>query len=342
MPTIILCRSGGTRIQTVDGNRKSEFFSGRGNSKKIYMRFGSIIQAMYLVTLISAKSWLDQVGLSGAARFAGGTYSRQVCPPNSGPFCLGSSRPCAAGIVSNPKASMFSNESLYLHWTMNNLPRDQTNNTCITVALSPYNADPDWGTFSILSECIPFTHGAGHTQTDSYLMLPSTIQAGEYTVVWMWKSTGLTYASCADVSISVLPAPNPSLNPNPLSDTRDCKQGRPDPDTYCRSKFGFKSYCRSQDNDACGNSYCYTEEVPADCNEGIFSPVLRRLEQIPDDNSKSLYRKIYDYKGCDILGSEFCSTEFGEGSSCDINDIDDCGRARCSSDDSPRECDESN
>ncbi len=321
---------------TVDGGLiESEIFCWPNSSFEIfYMKIGSIIHVASIATLASAKSWLDQVGLSGSARYSGDTYSRQVCPPGAGAFCIGSTRPCASGVISNPKASMFSNEALYLHWNMNGLSASVTAGTCVKVGLASYASDPEWTSFKTMSDCLPFTHGTGSFQTDSYVMLPDDVKAGEYTVLWLWNSTGLTYASCADVSISTLPAPNPNQNPNPLSDTLDCKEGRPDPDTYCRSKFGFKSYCRAQENDACGNSYCYGEDAPVDCLAGIFA-AGRRLEQIPTDDGTSLFRKIYNFRGCGILGSDFCESEFGEGSICIEADVDACGRSLCLGDTNP-------
>jgi hypothetical protein len=240
--------------------------------------------------------------------------------------------PCPSRGESNPKASVFSNEGLYLHWNRNQWSPYNTDGTCIHVGIAPFSVDPLFTDFIELKSCIPFSHGPSNLNTDSYVMLPSSIQAGDYTVLWLWDMNGMNYASCADITVSSVVAPNPSLNPNPLADTRDCKAGRPSPDDYCRAKIGFQSYCRSWSGDPCGNSYCYGDTIPTDgsCGEETFTVSGRRLfESVLPESTSDGYNTQYITYGCSNLPQSYCPSVYGPDSSCSV---EACGHTVCSGD----------
>jgi hypothetical protein len=292
---------------------------------------------LILSTSIGAviSSWVDHVGLGGASRANGPSSVRHVCPPGSSATCEGELAPCPGNIQSNPKASVFSNEALYLHWNRNQWPPYKTDQTCIHVGITPFKSNPTFTDFMELKSCIPFSHGSHNLDTDAYVMLPSAIKAGEYTILWLWDMNGVSYASCADITISSVVAPNPSLNPNPLADTHDCKAGRPSPDAYCRAKIGYKSYCRSWSKDSCGNSYCYGDNIPTDgsCGDGVFTIPGRRLfESVNVYNIESTsdgYDKQYTSLGCSGLPQSYCTSIYGHSSTCNV---EACGHMICNGD----------
>ena len=316
------------------------------------MSIRSILIALTLTVNSYAKSWIDLVGMGGSARIASTPPIRHVCPPGSGFTCRGlPTRPCPSGTVSNPQASIFLNEALYLHWNRNSLSQGETDNTCIKIGIAPFQADPSFAAFTMLEDCLPFSHGSSGIDTDAYVMIPAVIGSGAYTVLWQWTQWGDTYTSCADITINSIPVPRPDVNPMPLADTQSCTSGTPDSDSYCRARFGFQSYCRSWKKDKCDRSFCYGQSEVSDDDCSTFVIGGRQLdmtnfynqdeeeeeefEYINSELSDSpyLYDRVYEANGCLGLPSEFCQEWMDQFDSyCQPKVVDNCGRAMCHGD----------
>ena len=217
-----------------------------------------------------------------------------------------------------------------MHWNRNGLNIDETEHTCVKVGIAPFQRDPSFSSFTTLEECIPFNHGPSGISTDAYIMVPTTVPAGAYTVLWEWTQWGNTYTSCADITINSVSVPRPDLNPMPLSNTKSCVSGTPDPNTYCRARFGFQSYCRSWTSDKCSRSHCYGETAPDDSNcDDTFDLEGRRLEE---EVYAPLHEQIYALNGCLGLPDNYCTVTFGDQSYCQPKTVDGCGRSLCEGD----------
>ena len=264
--------------------------------------------------------------------------SLDLCqPPTKTGIVLSPSsmRPCRTDdLPSRPMGSVVAGASLYLHWAGNG--HTAVNGTCVKVAIAPYAIDPDIQDFTIIADCLPFSHG--RDLTDANITVPAWLQPGDYTLFWLWDFSPFWFSSCADIIVG-----RPSTTANlqdPLYRQKGC--GGVLGDDYCRHTFGAASYCKLWAKDDCGKSTCHldtrtscltqqqtnpTIDVPTTGIPVVSTTVAPSTTQLAISTGGGLL--LYRLKGCASLASDFCLGSFGAESYCKTWQRDTCGRSTC-------------
>jgi hypothetical protein len=255
------------------------------------------------VGLAVAHSWADNVG-GGSYRGAQGANDlikqRYYCPssldqcktpPNSGVVLTAENlRPCRTDFPTPSWGSAVAGEQMYVHWAGNGHTGAQAVGTCVSIYITPYALDPDFGAFRQLAGCLPYSHNGD--MTDAFVTIPADLASGRYTVFWMWDFAPFWFSSCSDINVvgnsgptapattaslrttaapvpvttgapapvTVAPVPGttapvtPTAAPGPVS-ASDCK-GFDRPNAECQAKHGGSSFCVSWVMDKCGRSQC--------------------------------------------------------------------------------------
>mmetsp|Transcript_25973 Transcript_25973/g.38037 ORF Transcript_25973/g.38037 Transcript_25973/m.38037 type:complete len:393 (-) Transcript_25973:199-1377(-) len=249
------------------------------------------------LNLVDAHSWVVKVGLDGG-KSRGGTdgtdldLQRYFCPEPSLEDCQpepkhnifltpGAQRPCRSGIESNPRSQIDSGDELYMSWMGNGHANEQSDGTCVTILMAPYETDPDFNDFlqgEELADCAPYyyTNHEGLVKTDTKVLIPHGTPPGKYTVLWYWDFYPFYFSSCADIDVGPSsptapvsapfsapvsgPATAPVVSP-PIDDTEiyltsGCTAASL-PTSFCTDNVATSSYCKSNGLDGCGRAVCH-------------------------------------------------------------------------------------
>lgn len=235
---------------------------------------------------VDAHSWIEKVESiygEGSSRIGMPNKSdsylqRYFCPLSSLDECQpdpkhnivldeNALRPCRADKVSNPKATVKPGTDLTLHWAGNgHVGNGQSDGTCVTVKVAPFEADPSLSLFSGIdgAECLDFwiTAEDGSQQPQGTIKIPDILAQGSYTLLWYWNFTEFWYSSCIDILVDEgLPTASPTKSElhddtvqdylhNGCADIADSTQ-------FCQKYTTIpESYCMTE-KDECGRSICY-------------------------------------------------------------------------------------
>ena len=163
--------------------------------KQREMKCTHLIVLLNSAGLVCPHSWVVKVGLLGGKSRGGSvgddlTLQRYFCPLPLLDDCQPDAkhgitltddalRPCRAGVESSTRASVRAGDSLFVSWMGNGHVNNngQSDGTCVKFLLAPYESDPDFGSFSIISggECVEYwyTNSEGYEKTDHLITIPA-------------------------------------------------------------------------------------------------------------------------------------------------------------------------
>ena len=248
----------------------------------------------------------------------------------------------------------------------------QSDGTCVKMMLTPYESDPDFGSFEMIpgAECVPYwyTNAEGFEKTDHTVTIPADTAPGKYTLLWYWDFTEFWYSSCSD--IDVLPASDAVPTSQPVATPTKAPTGTPtkaptsppqtappqtypptldagdmqtyqvtgcthfaDSDAFCQSYLGASSYCKYWNQDECNRSVCQGGDFLLPCPT-VATTSSPTASPVASPTSGNAPIDTYRAGGCTdaSLSSDFCTSYFGGNSYCKGGGLDACGRAVCHGD----------
>ncbi|KAF4657985.1 hypothetical protein FOL47_008220 [Perkinsus chesapeaki] len=128
-------------------------------------------------------------------------------PPPYKPLDASSQRPCRlAGSPGAPntnnRAEVTRGGKLHISWMGNGHTNSVSDGTCVQIKIAPYKDDPSFDDFTTLEECHPYYNKRVAIDTTSATVkIPPCLPPGTYTIFYMWKFTGIYFATCSDIVI---------------------------------------------------------------------------------------------------------------------------------------------